>query len=96
MGVEFERHPGTYNEELDFFMFYGLVFESIFDVAEILRRLPYDPTLNLTGEYHRGYKFLLDEDSGMLWTGFGWLPDESFVDDFIRKIKHRHRSDDTD
>ena len=96
MGVEFERHPGIYVEELDYFSFYGMMFETIFDVAKFLKHLPYDPTMYLTGLYHKGYKFLLDDDSGMVWTGHGWLPDESFLDDYIRKIKYRHKADDTD
>lgn len=97
MNVKFEHHPGFYVEELDYFNFYGLMFNNILEAAEFLKRLPYDPNMYLTGLYHkRGYKFLVDNDTGMVWTGRGWLPDDSFINDFIRKIKHSHKSDVTD
>ena len=87
MGVSFERHPGTHNEDMDFFMFYGLVFETIFEVAKFLKYLKYDPEMELTGHYYREMKYLLDEETGMIWIGNGWLPDETFLVDYYNK-KH--------
>jgi hypothetical protein len=90
MVVSFERHPGTYNDEMDFFMFYGLMFESIFDVAKFFKKMKYDPEMILTGHYYREMKYLMDEVTGMVWIGNGWLPDETFLKDYCNK---RHGKD---
>lgn len=84
--VWFEKHPGLYSEELEYYSFYGLCFNSILDVAKFLKNVPYNIDFEYQGFYYKKLPCLLDVDSGIIYLDNGeYIPDKTFLDDYIRR-----------
>ena len=84
--IWFEKHPGLFSEELGYYNFYGLYFSSILEVATFLKHVKGDPETQYNGTYYKGVKCLQDTTTGMIYMNNGvYLPDETFLDDYIKK-----------
>ena len=84
--VSFERHPGFYSDDFDYYNFYGLYFESILTVAEFFRHIKYNPETEYEGNCYKGFNCLKDVSSGVIYLDNGvLLPDETFLDDYIKR-----------
>ena len=94
MKVFFERHPGFYSESMDYYNFYGLYFDSIHEVADMLKRVRFKEHITLEGTFIKKHKCLRDVDTDMINFEGQWFPDETFVEEYIngkhtKKISRR-------
>lgn len=89
--VWFEKHPGLYNDEVDYYNFYGLCFRSILDVAGFFRHIRHDPGARYEGFCYKGrLNCLKDVSTGIVYIDRGgYLPDETFLDDYIKRYGSR-------
>lgn len=88
--VQFERHPGLYSTEFNYYNFYGLYFNNMLDVANFLKHIRYDPETQYEGFCYRGLKCLKDVSTEVVYINNGkYLPDETFLDDYIKRYGSR-------
>ena len=74
-----DRHPGMYDEDTGVFVFYDLVFSSIFRVVAFLKDVPPGPSYR--GENIKGIKLLYDPFLDAWWSkGNWWLDKETALD----------------
>ena len=58
--VWFERHPGLYSEEFEYFNFYGIYFNDILQAANFLKHIKYESDTQYEGWMERGIRCLKD------------------------------------
>ena len=83
--VGFEKHRGFYSEDFDYYNFYGLYFNNIFEVASFFRNIKYDPDTEYEGFCYKGLNCLKDMSTNIIYIEKGYLPDETFLDDYIKR-----------
>ena len=85
--VYFEKHPGLYSEDLNYYNFYGLYFKDIFEVSRFFRHIKYDSETTYIGFRKRGINCLRDETTGIIYLYNGtYLPDESFLESYVKRF----------
>lgn len=88
--VQFERHPGLYSGEFDYYNFYGLYFNDILEVANFFKHIRCDPDTHYEGFCYRGLKCLKDVSTDIVYiNNGGYFPDETFLDDYIKRYGSR-------
>lgn len=84
--IWFEKHPGLYSDEFDYYNFYGLYFNSILDVASFFKHIKCDPETRYEGFLYKGLNCLKDVSTDIIYINKGgYLPDETFLDDYIKR-----------
>ncbi len=87
--VWFERHPGLYSDEFDYYNFYGLYFDGILEAANFLKHVRGDPETQYEGWCDRGIKCLKDVSTGIVYINDGmYFPDEDILNDYIKNGKN--------
>lgn len=90
MRIYFEKHPGEM-DDAGIVTFYGLTFESITEAAAMLRYVKYYPDTEYRGFYYSGHKCIEDLETGQVCVKGMWLPDSTFISEFIRKSKQKSK-----
>ena len=84
--IWFEKHPGLYSDEFDYYNFYGLYFNSILDVASFFKHIKCDPETRYEGFCYKGLNCLKDVSTDIIYINRGgYLPDKTFLDDYIKR-----------
>lgn len=84
--VHFEKHPGLYSDEFDYYNFYGLYFDTILQAAKFFKHIKCDPETQYEGFCYKGLNCLKDVSTGIIYIdNDGFLPDETFLDDYIKR-----------
>ena len=84
--VQLDKHVGMHSNELNYFNFYGLYFDTILQAANFLKHIKYNSEITYEGFCHKKVKCLKEVSTGMIYLdNGGFLPDETFLDDYIKK-----------
>lgn len=84
--VHFEKHPGLYSDDFEYFNFYGLYFDTILQAAKFFKHIKYNSETTYEGFCRKKIKCLKEVSTGIIYIdNGGFLPDETFLDDYIKK-----------
>jgi hypothetical protein len=89
MRIHFEGHCGDMDDD-GMVIMYGLVFDSILEVAKVFRNIKYNPEAEYVGMYSHGCKTIEDTVTGEVCVNGVWLPDETFISEFLRNGKRKN------
>jgi hypothetical protein len=85
--VWFERHPGLYSDEFEYFNFYGIYFNDILQAANFLKHIKYESDTQYEGWMERGIRCLKDVETGIVYLDDGVkFPNEEFLKAYIKTI----------